>query len=175
MSEQDDLMLDVGGEQVSLADIAGVNMDDVAEVRGTTFPAGAFKFVVEEAKLAVVGQAEKKKAGIQFKFKCSDVMTLVDSNKVAEDVIGKFHVETCFLTDPMEGLGRAKAFMADTGYKGSGTLQQLLEGFAGHEFKSVITNRPDKNDKDLIYANIGLNIGRWKVAGVDGELLQTAA
>jgi len=170
-----DLMLDVGGEQVSLADIAGVNMDDVAEVRGSTFPAGAFKFAVDTAKLAVMGKDKDAKAGIQFKFKCTDVLSLVDTSKDADAIIGKFHVETCFLTDPMEGLGRAKAFMADTGYKGAGSLQQVLEGFAGHEFKSVITNRPDKNDKDIIYANIGLNIGRWKVAPADGELLQAAA
>lgn len=170
----DDLMLDVGGEQVSLADIAGVDMDAVAEVRGTTFPAGFFKLKVENAKLAVVGQGDSKKAGIQFKFVCTDVMKLIDSSKDVESIIGKFHVETCFLTEPMEGLGKAKAFMADTGFKGSGKLGEILNGFAGHEFKCVITHRADKNDKDLIYANIGLNIGRWKVAPVDGEL-QVAA
>lgn len=170
MSDQDDLMLDVGGEQVSLADIAGVDMDAVAEVRGTTFAAGTFQFAVDEAKLAIVGQGENRKAGIQFKFKCTNVLSLVDSSKDPEAIIGKFHVETCFLTDPMEGLGKAKAFMADTGFKGMGKLGELLNGFTGHEFKCVITNRASKDDKDLIYANIGLNIGRWKVAPVDGEL-----
>lgn len=173
--ENSDMMLEVGGEQVSLAEIAGVDMDDVAEVRGSTFAAGAFKFIVDDAKLAVMGKDKDAKAGIQYKFKCSDVLSLVDSSKDANAIIGKFHVETCFLTDPMEGLGRAKAFMADTGYKGSGKLEEVLDGFKGHEFKCVITNRADKNDKDIIYANIGLNIGRWKVAPVDGELLSAAA
>ncbi len=166
----EDLMLEVGGEQVSLAQLAGVNMDDVAEVRGSTFAAGAFKFAVDIAKLAVMGKGNDAKAGVQFKFKCTDVLSLVDASKDAETIIGKFHTETCFLTDPMEGLGRTKAFMADTGFKGSGSLQTLLEGFVGHEFKCVITNNADKNDKDIIYANIGLNIGRWKVAPADGEL-----
>lgn len=174
MSDQD-MMLDVAGQQVSLADIAGINMDDVAEVRGSTFPAGAFKLVVDYAKLAVMGRDDDKKAGIQFKFKCSDVLSLIDTSKDADTIIGKFHVETCFLKDPMEGLGRTKAFMADAGFKGTGSLQELLAAFVGHEFKCVITNSPDRNDKDIIYANIGLNIGRWKVAPVDGELQKAAA
>ncbi len=170
----DDLMLDVGGESVSLADIAGVNMDDVAEVRGTTFPSGTFQFVTEEAKLAVVGQNENRKPGIQFSFKCTDVLSLTDSAKDADSVIGKLHNEMCFLTEPLEGLGKAKAFMSDTGYKGQGRLDAILEGFKGHEFKCKITQRADRNDKDVIYANIGLNIGRWKVAPVDGSLEKAA-
>ncbi len=171
----EDLMLDVGGESVSLADIAGVNMDDVAEVRGSTFPDGAFQFVVEEAKLAVVGQNENRKPGIQFVFKCSEVLALTDSSKDADSVIGKKHNEICFLTEPLEGLGKAKAFMADVGYKGAGKLDVMLEGFKGHEFKAIVKQRVDKNDKDVVYANIGLNIGRWKVAPVGGDLQQKAA
>ncbi len=173
--EDDDLMLNVGGESVSLADIAGVNMDDVAEVRGTTFPGGTFKFVTEEAKLTVVGPKDDRKPGIQFAFKCTDVFSLTDSAKDADSVIGKKHNEICFLTDPLEGLGKAKAFMADVGYSGKGKLDVMLEGFKGHEFKAQIKQRVDKNDKDVIYANIGLNIGRWKVAPADGELREKAA
>ncbi len=171
----EDLMLDVGGEQVSLADIAGVNMDAVAEVRGTTFPDGAFKFEVEEAKLTVVGSKEDRKPGIQFIFKCTDVIALTDSKVDADSVIGKKHQELLFLTEPMEGLGKAKAFMADVGYKGQGKLDAMLEGFKGHELKAVIKQRADKNDNSIIYANIGLNIGRWKAVSVDGELQQKAA
>ncbi len=171
----EDLMLDVGGEQVSLADIAGVNMDDVAEVRGTTFPDGAFKFAVEDAKLTVVGAKDSRKPGIQFTFKCTDVLALTDSSKDAESVISKNHMELLFLTDPMEGLGKAKAFMADTGYRGQGKLDAMLDGFKGHEFKAIIKQRVDKDDNSIIYANIGLNIGRWKVAPADGELLSKAA
>ncbi len=170
----EDLMLDVGGEQVSLADIAGVDMDDVAEVRGTTFPDGVFKFVTEEAKLTVVGAKDDRKPGIQFVFKCTDVLVLTDSSKDPESVIGKKHQELCFLTEPLEGLGKAKAFMADVGYKGSGKLDAVLEGFKGHEFKAVIKQRVDKNDSSLIYANIGLNIGRWKAVPLDGELDKAA-
>ncbi len=173
MSDQD-LMLDVGGEQVSLADLAGLDMDAVAEVRGTTFPDGAFKFKTEEAKLTIIGKGKDAQAGIQFKFKCTDVMALTDTGKDAESVIGKSHHELCFLSEPVEGLGRAKAFMADTGYKGTGKLGVLLDGFAGHEFKAVVKQRTDKNDTSIVYANIGINIGRWKVAAVDGELLVAA-
>lgn len=175
MSDQEDLMLDVGGESVSLADLAGIDMADVAEVRGSTFPAGGFQFMVEEAKLAVIGQGDKQKAGIQFKFVCRDVISLIDASKDAESIIGKFHVETCFLTDPTEGLGHAKAFMADSGYKAAGKLGEILNGFVGHEFRCRITNNADKNDKDIIYANIGLNIGRWKVVPADKDLLAAAA
>ncbi len=171
----EDLMLDVGGESVSLADIAGVDMDDVAEVRGSTFPGGTFQFVTEDAKLTVVGSKDDRKPGIQFVFKCTDVFSLTDSAKDANSVIGKKHNELCFLTEPLEGLGRAKAFMADVGYKGTGRLDAILDGFKGHEFKAQIKQRVDRNDKDLIYANIGLNIGRWKAVPVDGNLEQKAA
>lgn len=170
MSDEQDLLLEIGGESVSLADLAGIDMDNVAEVRTTLFPAGAFKFKVDTSKLDVFGSGQDKKAAIVFKFKCTDVLALTDTALHANDVIDKFHQEPIMLTEPMEGLGRAKAFMADCGFKGSGKLQDLLAGFIGTEFKTLITHRPDKNDKSRIYSNIGLNIGNWKVVPAAQEL-----
>ncbi len=169
MSEQD-LLLEIGGESVSLAELAGIDMDNVAEVRTSLFPAGAFKLKVEDAKLDIFGSGQDKKAAIAFKFKCTDVLALTDTSLQANDVIDKFHSEPIMLTDPIEGLGRAKAFMADAGFKGNGKLQELLAGFIGTEFKTRITHRPDKKDTSRIYSNIGLNIGNWKVVSADEKL-----
>ncbi len=163
MSDEQDLLLEIGGESVSLADIAGIDMDNIAEVRTSLFPAGGFKLKVEIAKLDIFGSGQDKKAAVSFKFKCIDVLALADTALSANDVIDKFHQEPIMLTDPVEGLGRTKAFMADTGFKGSGKLHELLAGFVGTEFNTRITHRPDKNDKSRIYSNIGLNIGNWKV------------
>lgn len=167
---EDDLMLEVGGQSVSLAEIGNVDMDGVAEVRGVTFPAGAFQLAVETAKLGIVGSGKDRKPAVMFEFNCRNVIALTDSEVDAAVVIGKTHREACLLTDPMEGLGHVKAFMADTGFKGSGSLQELLEAFKGTEFLTRITNNPDKNDTSRIYANIGLNFGRWKVAPVGEDL-----
>ena len=166
----ENLLLDIGGETISLADLAGVDMDAVSEVRQTLFPAGAFKFRAEPAKLDVYGSGADRTPVIAFKFKCIDVLSLTDAALSADTVIGKFHQEPILLTEPMEGLGRTKAFMADTGFKGSGQLEELLSGFSGTEFYARITHRPDKKDTSRIYANIGLNIGAWKIAPGDGKL-----
>lgn len=170
MSDNEDMLLEIGGETVSLADLAGINMDGVTEVRQTLFPAGAFKMRVEEGKLDVFGSGTDKKAAIVFKFKCTDVLALTDTSLVANDVIDKFHQEPIMLNEPIEGLGRFKAFAADAGFKGSGSLQELLANFVGTEFKTIITHRPDKNDKSRVYSNIGLNIGNWKIVPAGEEL-----
>lgn len=146
-------MLEVNGEQVSLADIAGLSMDDVAEVRGFTFPKGLFTWQVVESGLTVRDAKGVPTAVIAHKLECVDC-DVIEEGKDPADFIGKNFYETFWLKDMEDDLGKNKAFMVDTGFTGSGLLQDLLVEFAGTEFKAKITNKPDANDKSIIYANL---------------------
>lgn len=154
-------MLEIDGQQVSLADIAGINMDDVAEVRSTVTAAGAMQFKVKEMKLDTVDTQKGTKAVVNVALEITNVITLLDDTLNAEDIIGKTHNETFWITNPVDDIGRVKAFMTDSGFQGSGTLQELMEGFTDHEFLGVIKHKRDKNDADKIYAN--LDRGKGKV------------
>ena len=161
-------MLEIDGEQVSLMDIAGIDMSGVEEVRSTTFPAGLFEFKCTEAKLDVRESKKGDKAVVAFTLETMNVKTLVsetDNNGKSinpEDLIGRKHVETFWITNPAEDLGRVVAFLNDTGLQATGSLQELLDAMVDHSFQAVMSNKKDKNDSDIVYANLN----RTKIAPI---------
>lgn len=149
-----DVVLSIGGAEASLADIANLNMDDIAEVRFEAFPRGGYAFKGLTGKIETVGSGDDKKAVIAFESECFEVYGEPDGVS-AESVIGKKHREVFFLSgdSAVDNLGRAKAYMSDTGFTGKGTLQEMLDAWAGTMFKATVKHRKDKNDEDRIYAN----------------------
>lgn len=181
MADEMDQMVDVGGQTASLADLAGIDTDQIPETRGSSFPAGAVQFKCEKAELGIFGSDDTKKAGIKFELKCTNVMALLDSEIDMESVVGRTHNEVVFIAgkdsngnviDPMQKIGYTKTFMGDAGFKGSGKLQDLLAQFTGHEFLARIKHRKNPNDPDQPFAGLGIFVGFWKVAPV-GETLPT--
>jgi len=163
-------MLDVGGTSVSLADIAGINMDEIEEARYSSFPGGMVQLKCEKAALDVRG-TDPKFGIIKLDFVCTNVHSLVDPNESAEKTIGKHHFEDVFIVggnltqvDTAERIGYLKAFMHDTGFKVQGSLGELLQSYVGHEFIGVTKKKPRKDDPDLFNTNIGIGFGQWKVA-----------
>ena len=152
----DGVMLNVGGESVSLLDVAGINMDGVDAVRFTRTAAGFFVFQIKDAKLGTIGKDDNKKFAAQFELEIKNVISLKDEKETADKWVGKTHNENFTISgeNMLEDIGRIKAFFEDTGFKGSGNLEQLLQACKGHLFQGQVTHRPDKNDKDTIYANI---------------------
>ncbi len=157
-------LLKVGGEEASLADIAGLDTTEIAAKKGSAFPGGAFKFKCEKAELKVVGAGDNKKAGVVFDFICTDVTELADDKDDPEKVVGRHHTEVVTVEDLLEDIGHIKAFMADAGYQGTGSLQDILADFQGTEFFAKVKQRKDKNDPDIVYSNIGIKFGFWKVS-----------
>lgn len=149
-----DVALSIGGAEVSLADIANLDMDGVVEVRFEVFPKGGYAWKGIAGKIETTGEGDNKKALISFESECFQVYGTEDGID-PESLVGKKHREAFFLSGDkaLENLGRAKAYMSDTGFKGSGTLQELLDGWGGTQFKAKIKHRKDKNDEDRIYVN----------------------
>lgn len=158
--DNDDLnkkfMLD--GEAVTLADLTGVSLDDVKELRGESFPKGNFIWEVDGEKpphLAVIGEGDKAKGAAVFRAKCLEVITVDDKDFTGDvnGLVGKVHQETFFLTT-VESLGYLKAFMKDIGAPYNPNVKALLEGSVGTRFQAPIGKRKDRNDEDKIYTNL---------------------
>jgi len=148
-----DESVEIGGQTISLADLAGVNLEEVQEVRGFKFPKGFFKWRVLNSEIKKLGE----KAAIQTECECLQVINCNDPDVQDEATIpGKKFSHTQFLSD-MEGLGRQKAFMADAGFKGSGALGELLNQFTGTEFYGKVVHKRNKDDADNPYVNMDLN------------------
>jgi hypothetical protein len=160
-NENDDLnaKIFVDGEAVTLADLAGISMDDVQERRGEAFPKGVFVFEVEGGedvpRLRAIGEGEKAKGGVIFALKCLDVIGVADPefNSDPSTLIGKVHRETFFLSSG-ESLGYLKAFIKDIGAPYNPKLVEMLSTCAGVRFQAPIGKRKDKDDADKVYTNI---------------------
>ncbi len=144
--------VEIGGEKVSLADLAGVNLDAVNEVRGFKFPKGFFKWRVLNSEIKKLGE----KAAIANECECIAVINCNDPEVQDQATIpGKKFTHVQFLSD-MEGLGRQKAYMADTGFKGSGPLGELLNQFTGTEYYGKVVHKRNKDDADNPFVNMDL-------------------
>lgn len=145
-------LIKVGDMELSLADLAGLDMSTVAEYRVSAFPQGTFAWRGILAEIRPIDTQDGKKAAIVFEAECTQVYAVADESVDADSLIGRKHQESFFLNDLQKGLGAAKAFMVDCGMSGSGALTELLTQFTGHEFGAQVKHRKDKNDPDKIYA-----------------------
>lgn len=144
----------VGDETVSLADLAGLNIDDFAEKRGFGLPRGVFHFIVSKGEFTAVGDPAKPVA----KFTCPvrRVLELAESEGVnVDELVNKEHIETFFITSPEDDIGRIKAFLADIGASAQGlSLKAAIENSVGCEFTGQIKRIKDKKDPDREYVNL---------------------
>ena len=140
--------------EVSLADIAGIDMNDVEEFEGgfEPTPVGVYTLGCRDAGLDELAG----KAVIYFTFEIEVCHAIIegDSGKDEDSIIGWEHKETIFIGDLAKSVGQAKAIMSKAGFRGQGSLQELLDEFVGTSFIAPIKHRTDKNDKDRIYSNI---------------------
>lgn len=141
---------------VSLADIAGIDMTSVEAFEGgfEPTPKGVFLFDVKDAGLDQLETKNGQSAIIYFDTEVAECYTLVDDEKDADSMVGWKHRETIFVGDLAKSVGQAKAVMQNAGFTGSGTLEQMLDAFCGSQFIAPVKHRKDKNDTDRVYANI---------------------
>ena len=140
---------------VSLADLAGINMDDVEEYEGGFIltPKGAYEFNCTNAELTEIADSPV------IKFTCEIIgCTAIASDEHSpESIIGAIHEENFFIKDVQKTIGSAKRFMRIAGSPVmSGSLTDLLDGFCGTKFFGKIKHRPKKNDPETIYANLDM-------------------
>lgn len=156
--------IEVDGEarEVSLADIAGLDMTAVEEFRGgfTVTPEGIFEWRILGATLGEMSWTDQKSgdeitaAICDFDLECIACRRVKDSTLAAEDMMGMAHRERFFIRDLLKDLGRIKAFLQDMGMQGQGKLNDLLDSAIGHEFVCAIKHRKDRNDPDKLYGNV---------------------
>lgn len=173
MSNLEELMgmqVTVQGSNFSLSDLSNIDLSEVDEVRGSTFPAGVFDwevvadpvpaFDVVDAKNKETG-AEEKRAVVKFTMKCLDVVIMPPKQKDGsqspspESVVGKTFTETFFIRTP-EDFGRVRAFLTDIGVdttQKKAAAQYLLDS-VGARFRAPIVQRFKKDDHDVIYTNM---------------------
>lgn len=155
MSEaQFDVKMDDEEVNVSLADLAGIDMNEIEEYEGgfEVTPKGAYVFLVKDAKLSELGDY----AVIAFELEVTDCMAVASEEKTTEQMVGVIHEENIFITDVKKSVGQAKFLMRAAGYTATGTLNELLDGFCGTKFAAKVKQKPKKNDPDTIYANIDM-------------------
>ena len=138
--------------EVSLADIANIDMNEVEAFEGgfEPTPKGVYQFLVKDAGLDTIND----KAVIFFELEVEQVLALADDDKDPESLVGWKHKETIFVGDLAKSVGQAKAIMQNAGYVAQGNLETLLDGFCGMSFIAPIGWRKDKNDTDRVYSNI---------------------
>lgn len=145
-------------QEISLGDLAGLDMSGVEEKHFTVQPAGVYEFKCLDAKLGKMETVNGETAVVQFEMEIVNCHAVIGEKAVGvphvpEDQIGKKYTETFFLTTS-DSLGYLKGFMSDTGFTGSGTLQQMLDAFHGHAFIGAVKHTKDKNDADKVYTNL---------------------
>lgn len=148
----DETLFEIEGQSVSLADIAGINVDDVQEHRGGAFPAGIFDLEVSGAALVEIGQAQKYPA-VEGKFKVLGVVKLDDPTVDAASLEGSEYTETFILGD-LKNLGSVKAMVADSGVTASGKFAEMLDAWVGARFRTKIRHKKNTNDPDIVNARI---------------------
>jgi hypothetical protein len=153
--------------ETTLAEISGLSFDDFQEKRGFNFPKGYFLWEVEGGEdapaLKKLGEGDKAKAGVPWKFKCLEVGEVRDEDFKDDpsELIGKFHHQTSFITSA-DGIGYLKAMVKDIGGTPAGGLKESLAATAGLRFWAFITKRKDPNDTDKVYTQINTQKGKIK-------------
>ena len=166
MSDED-ILFDIEGSSVSLADIAGLDMDNITENRGFTFPKGMVDLKVVSAALDQIG-TDKKWPCVQFE---AEVLNFPGEVHDAEGkqidpshLVGSIYKET-FIIGSADDLGSVKAMMSDSGHKGTGAFGDNLGNWAGCTFRTKIRHKKNKNDEEQINARIM----RSKVKALNAE------
>lgn len=167
MSENDLQFIEVEGQQVSLAEIGGLDMQTVAEKRQVRFPVGHFLFeIVAEPDVPKLQKIGEKNAGVPFQLKCLNVIKVKDASECPDGdpmkLIGQIHRETFFISaaDVVGSLGYVKAFLVDIGVSGAGSLSDMVTKSVGAQFTAPITHTKNKDDKD---APPYINLDRTKI------------
>jgi hypothetical protein len=153
----------IGGETVTLADIAGIDIlgdKNVKEVRHVTTPAGLYCFEVGKDG----GKLVAKNNGVSSIILPNTIIQIINIKpgaKMPQDdpegkaLMGKvLNAEWPFF-DVMETLGRFKAFCVDTRFTTNVSgLENILASMAGHRWIGKVVNKPNENDPENPYANI---------------------
>ena len=139
-------------DDFSLADLAGLDAGQIAEVRFEVLPAGVYGFRGIEAKLEETENKDGERRFIMIaQFEVTEVKSVVNRDYRTEEakaeLIGRKHREKIYVVPAKaaEGLGQIRAFIGDLGlpnegpYGGvEGAEPGIIDGIVDHEFTAKI-------------------------------------
>lgn len=145
---------------ISLADLAGLDVSEIQEIRFETLPQGIYDFKVVSATLEEgTNRDDEKRFWAEFKFEVLEAKAIVDKNVDRESLAGKTHGEKLYIVPEKaeEGIGRIRAFISDLGCENGGALGPIVENTKDHVFTGKITHQKDKSDSSIVYARLKLD------------------
>lgn len=143
----------------SLADLAGLDVSGIDEIRFERVPDGKYVFRGKEIRL---DEDENDDGDKRFNvFVVSEVVechVVLEQGVTKEDTIGKTHTERFFVdpTDAATGIGRIRAFIADIGLPNVGALggmasqgkaPGILDQIPGHQWPATIFTQKRKGQE----------------------------
>lgn len=149
--------------EFSLADIADIDVSEIAEVRFQQLPNGSYGWEVTDADLGEDDKDGERRFKATFDLKIVEVKAVLEQGVDKESLIGKTHTERFFIkpAEPQEdvekAIGRIRAFIADMGLDNKGKLGDIVRSAKGHVFTGKIVKQKDRDDKTIEYARLRLD------------------
>ena len=116
-----------GTGEFSLADIAGLDASEIAEVRFSVLPAGVYHFQGISAQFEdTTNRDEERRIVLVTKVRVLEVKSVIDRDFKTEEaraeLVGKTHTEKFYVVPAKagEGLGLIRAFIGDVGLPNEG-------------------------------------------------------
>lgn len=155
-----DATVEETGQEFSLADLANLDVTDIAEVRFESLPAGLYTFRGVSAKFEdVVNRDDERRLRLMLKMEVAEVKSVLDRDyktpEAKEGLLGKVHTETQYIVPDKapEGIGLIRSMFSDLGLPNTGALggvegqpEGMVDAFVGHEFPGKIIAQPRKGD-----------------------------
>lgn len=152
-------------QQLTLADIAGIDLNTVKELRFEVLPKIQGIFEVTECKLEMSNPFTDNK-GVNYpngtpviNADCTvrEIENIIGEDRPKEEFIGKVQKQSWMIKE-VEELGRFKAFCVDAGVQfdpnAAIAVKELVDGVKGLQFPGQIKHRPDKQDPEVKRASV---------------------
>lgn len=156
-------------DDFSLADLAGIDISDIAEIRFENLPAGFYDFEVTDAKLEEGTDKDgAKRFTATFTQKVLACHSVLEPGVDRESLVGKSHTETIYMNpgkgkeEMIKAIGRVRAYVSDIGGQNAGQLGPVVENTKGVRFSAKIAQRKDKDDPSVVYSRIKFDPSKKK-------------
>ena len=143
-------------QEFSLADLSGLDVSEIAEIRFEQLPAGIYDFIIRNPELSEGTNGDGDKIFyMSAKCEVEDVVNLLEGGD-PEKIKGKIHNHRQNIepSDAETGIGRIRAFATDVGVDSTGTLGDVVERLKDHRFRAKIVLQKDRTDPSIQYARL---------------------
>lgn len=145
---------------ISLADIAGLDVSEVNEIRMGALPKGNYVFEVKKADLEEgTNKDNEQRFIITTESEVVEVISLIDPKEDKEALIGRKYTDKQYIVPEKweEGVGLYRGRVTDMGCDSSGVLGEVVERTVGHQYRAKITHRRDRDDREKFYADMQID------------------